>query len=259
MRFKEGDLVEIIDKKERKFILKLKKNEKFHFHYGFIEHNQIIGKEYGIKILTSKGFSIFVFPLKKSSYILHMKRGAQIIYPKDIGQILIHGDIHRGLKIFEAGGGSGAISIYILSILGKSGKLVTYEIRDDFLNILKENVERFFGEIPKNFILRKRDIYNEGLHEDDKNFDRVLLDLPEPWNALKNVDKGLKKGGIIISYNPTIQQIIKFKIELDKFGNYFFEGMYEIFERRWKIEELATRPVDGMIAHTGFIVVARKI
>lgn len=259
MKFKEGDLVEIIDKKERKFILKLKKGEKFHFHYGYIEHNEIIGKNYGVEIKTSKRFSIIVFPVKKSDFILHMKRGAQIIYPKDIGQILIHGDIHSGLKIFEAGGGSGALSIYLLSIIGKRGKLITYEIRDDFLKILRENVEKFFGEIPKNFILRKRDIYSEGLHEDDKNFDRVLLDLPEPWNALKNVSKGLKKGGILISYNPTIQQIIKFKSELDKSKNFYFEGMYEILERRWKIEEVATRPVDRMVAHTGFIIVARKI
>ncbi|MDI6860704.1 MAG: tRNA (adenine-N1)-methyltransferase [Caldisericia bacterium] len=259
MKFKEGDLVEIIDKKERKFILKLKKGEKFHFHYGYIEHDQIIGKSYGSIIQTSKGFLVFVFPVKKSDYILCMKRGAQIIYPKDIGQILIYGDIHAGLKIFEVGGGSGALSIYLVSIIGKRGKLVTYEIREDFLNILKENVERFFGELPKNFILRKRDIYTEGLHEDDKNFDRVILDLPEPWNALKNVNNGLKKGGILISYNPTIQQIIKFKLELDKFKNYYFEGMYEILERRWKIEENATRPLDRMVAHTGFIIVARKI
>lgn len=259
MKFKEGDLVEIIDKKERKFILKLKRGEKFHFHYGFIEHDQMIGKSYGALIQTSKGFSVYIFPVKKSSFILHMKRGAQIIYPKDIGQILIHGDIHFGLKIFEAGGGSGALSIFLLSIIGKKGKLVTYEIREDFLNILKENIEKFFGEIPKNFILRKRDIYNEGLHKDDRNFDRVILDLPEPWKALENVNKGLKRGGILISYNPTIQQIIKFKLELDNLKCFYFEGMYEIVERRWKIEENATRPLDRMVAHTGFIIVARKI
>ncbi|MCX8095799.1 MAG: tRNA (adenine-N1)-methyltransferase [Caldisericia bacterium] len=258
MKFKEGDLVEIIDKKERVFILKLKKGEKFHFHLGFIEHDQIIGKNFGIKIKTSKGFNVFVFPIKKTNFILHMKRGAQIIYPKDIGQILIYGDIHSGLKIFEAGGGSGALSIYLLSIIGKRGKLITYDLRDDFLEILKENIIRFFGEIPKNFILRKRDIYNEGLEKKDKNFDRVILDLPEPWNALKNVDKGLKRGGILISYNPTIQQIIKFKSELDKLRNYYFEGMFEILERRWKIEENSVRPIDRMVAHTGFIIVARK-
>lgn len=258
MKFKEGDIVEIIDNKERRFILKLKKDEIFHFHYGHIEHNDIIGKRGGVQIKTSKGANVFVFPVKKSTYILHMKRGAQIIYPKDIGSIIIHGDIHEGLKIFEAGGGSGALSIYLLSIIGKRGKLVTYEIREDFLKILEENVKKYFGTLPKNFILRKRDIYKDGLEKSDKNFDRAILDLPEPWNAIKNVDKGLKKGGILISYNPTIQQIIKFKEELMKLGNYYFEGMYEILERRWKVEEKSTRPLDRMVAHTGFFIVARK-
>ncbi|MBC7194995.1 MAG: tRNA (adenine-N1)-methyltransferase [Caldisericia bacterium] len=259
MKFRDGDLIEIIDKKERRFILKLKKGEKFHFHYGFINHDDLIGKHFGSKIKTSKGFEVIAFPVKKSSFVLHMKRGAQIIYPKDIGAILIYGDIHSGLKIFEAGGGSGALSIYLLSILGKRGKLITYEIREDFLKILENNVKTFFTGLPKNFILRKRDIYNEGLHEDDKNFDRAILDLPEPWNAIKNVDKGLKRGGILISYNPTIQQIIKFKSALQEMKNYYFEGMYEILERRWKIEENAVRPMDRMVAHTGFIIVARKV
>jgi tRNA (adenine57-N1/adenine58-N1)-methyltransferase len=259
MKFKDGDLIEIIDKKERKFLIKLKRGEKFHFHYGYINHDDLIGKNYGSKIKTSKSFEIIAFPVKKSSFVLHMKRGAQIIYPKDIGAILIHGDIHSGLKIFEAGGGSGALSIYLLSIIGKKGKLVTYEIREDFLKILENNIKTFFNEIPRNFILRKRDIYLEGLHENDKNFDRAILDLPEPWNAAKNVDIGLKKGGILISYNPTIQQITKFKFFLKDLGNYYFEGVYEILERKWKIEENSSRPVDRMVAHTGFILVARKI
>lgn len=259
MKFKAGQIVELIDSKGRRYVFRLKKNEKFHFHQGFVLHNEIIGKEPGCKLTTSKGREVLIFPATTSIFTLKMKRGAQIIYPKDIGAILILADIFSGLKILEAGTGSGALTIYLLKIAGAKGKIISYEQRKDFLEIAKKNIKDYFGRLPENLTLRQRDIYKQGIKKEDKNLDRVILDLPEPWRALLCVKDALKPGGLLVVYNPTVQQMLRVKKEMDKIKGFFFEGMYEVLQREWKIEELSMRPKDRMIAHTGFILLARRM
>lgn len=258
-RFKEGDLVELIDSKDRIFLLKLKKGEKSHFHFGILEHDSIIGKNDGIIVQSLKGEEVTVFKARTPFYTVHMRRVSQIIYPKDVGAIIIHGDIYPGLRIFTAGGGAGALAISLLQILQGKGKLVVYEIRGDFIDVFLANVYDFFKTIPKNLVVRKKDIYNEPFEESDAPFDRVILDVPEPWRALSNVDKALNRGGILISYSPTTQQITQMKEAIDSLNQFYVYGTFEVIERRWKVEPLATRPVDRMVAHTGFILVARKL
>jgi len=257
-KFKEGDFVEIIDKKGKRYIFRLQKGKEFCFHQGKIEHNQIIGKEKGSLILTSRGEKVFVFSPLLLNFVLKMKRGAQIIYPKDIGHILVWGEIYPGLKILEAGTGSGALTIFLLKFTQGKGKIISYERRKEFLENAKRNIKNYFGTLPANLILRQRDIYKEGILKEDYNLDRIIFDLPEPWRALKFAKEALKPGGILICYNPTTIQMYQIKEELDKIGGFYFEGMFEILQRRWKIEKNSIRPVDRMVAHTGFIFVARK-
>lgn len=259
MKFKSGQLVELIDSKGRRYIFCLKKDEKFHFHQGFVLHNDIIGKEPGCEVITSKGKKAIVFYPKTSTYVLKMKRGAQIIYPKDIGAIITLGDIFSGLKVLEAGTGSGALTIYLLKIIGENGKIISYEQRKEFLQTAKDNIKSHFGKLPKNLILRNRDIYKQGIKNEDRNLDRVILDLPEPWRALGFVKTSLNPGGILVIYNPTVQQMLRTKKELDKVKGFYFEGMYEVLQRGWKIEKISMRPKDRMVAHTGFILVARRM
>jgi len=259
MKFRQGQFVELIDSKGRKYLFKLKKGKKFHFHQGFVLHDDIIGKEPGCEILTSQKKKVFVFSPTTRTYVLKMQRGAQIIYPKDIGAILVLGDIYPGLKILEAGTGSGALTIYLLKILGNKGKLISYEQRKEFLETAQKNIKKHFGTVPKNLILRQRDIYKQGIKKEDRGLDRIILDLPEPWKALKTAKESLLPGGILVCYNPTVQQMFQIKQELDKIGGFYFEGMYEVLRREWKIEEQSMRPKDRMVAHTGFILAARKL
>jgi tRNA (adenine57-N1/adenine58-N1)-methyltransferase len=258
-KFKEGDLVEIVDSKDRILLLKLVKGEKTHFHFGILEHDSVIGKIDGSIVRSLKGEEVTVFRARTPFYTVHMRRVSQIIYPKDIGGILIHGDIYPNLRIFTAGGGAGALTVTLLQILHGKGNLVVYEIRSDFIDVLLKNVYDFFKTIPKNLIIRKKDVYNEAIEPEDMPFDRVILDVPEPWRALNTVKDALVPGGILISYSPTAQQITQTKEALDDLGCFYHLGTFETLERRWKVEPLATRPVDRMVAHTGFIVVARKL
>ncbi|BAL80385.1 tRNA (adenine-N1)-methyltransferase [Caldisericum exile] len=258
-RFKEGDLVEVIDSKDRIFLLKLKKGEKSHFHFGILEHDSIIGKVNGSFVKSLKGDEVLVFKVRTPFYTVHMRRVSQIIYPKDVGAIVIHADIHPGLRVFTAGGGAGALAISLLQMLHGRGKLIVYEIRSDFIDVFLANVYDFFKEIPKNLIIRRKDIYAEPVEENDAPFDRVILDVPEPWRALKTVKDALVPGGILISYSPTTQQITEMKQALDDSKEFYNLGTFEIIERRWKVEALSTRPVDRMVAHTAFILVARKL
>jgi len=257
MKLKENDLVEIIDSKDRIFLLKLVKGAKTNFHFGLLNHDDVIGKSEGF-FKSQKGEEVLIFKARTPFYTVHMKRVSQIIYPKDVGAILIHGDLKPGQKIFTAGGGAGALTISLLNIIGNKGKLIVYEIREDFIDILLKNVYDFFKTIPKNLIIRKKDAYNEDLESSDKNLDRVILDLPEPWRTFPYTIKALKVGGILLTYNPTTQQITQTKMALDDYKNMYYYGTFELLERRWKVEPLATRPVDRMVAHTGFLLVARK-
>lgn len=253
--FSENQWVEAIDEKGKRYLLKLKKGKEFCLHLGTVKHEKIIGRPYGISLKTSLGKKLIFFPTTLKTYVLKMKRGAQIIYPKDIAQILLLADIRKKMKVLEGGTGSGALTIFLLNALGERGKLISYESRKDFFKIAKENIKEIFGKIPPNLILKNKDL-KEGVSE--KNFERIILDLPEPWKIIPHIKNSLKPGGILICYNPTILQMKK-TIEVLKREGFYFEELSEILKRDWKSEKLSLRPKDRMIAHTGFILVARKM
>ncbi|GAB6182284.1 tRNA (adenine-N1)-methyltransferase [Thermodesulfovibrio hydrogeniphilus] len=257
VEFKVGDLALLIDSKGRKYLINLKNDGFFSFHKGNVNFNEIIGKPEGIKVSSTKGEKLLVFRPTLEDYILKMKRGAQIIYPKDISRIITLLDIFPGSKVFEAGTGSGALTLYLLRAVGHNGQVVSYEKRKEFYETAKTNIERFMPN-PDNLVLKNKDI-GEGI--DEKEFDRAVLDLTEPWLFLDKVIEVLKSGGLLGCYVTTVLQIYSLIEEVEKnFSNRLYKvGIFELLERSWEKEGLSLRPSLRMVAHTGFIVVFRKL
>jgi len=246
-----GDHVVLVDDKGRRRLVKLRSGGQLHSHAGVIAHDHIIGGKEGCVVISSSGRKFMVFRPTLSDIVLRMPRGAQIIYPKDLAQILLISDIFPGVRVVESGVGSGALSIALL----RAGALVTgYEMREDFANIAKRNVEEFLGsDIP--YEIKLRDI-REGI--DESNVDRVVLDLPEPWSVVDLVEAALHPGGILLCYLPTINQTAQLRNRL-KTSKFVLVETIELLLRSWHIDERSVRPDHRMVAHTGFITSAKLI
>ena len=184
---REGELVLLKDKKGRKYLFTLKKGGIFAFHKGKILHDEILKKKVGERVISSKGEELLILkPTLRDFVLKKLKRISQIIYPKDVGQILVLADIFEGAKVLEAGTGSGALTLYLIRAVGEKGKIISVDEREDMIENAKKNIEQFYQkkiEEIKNLTLKK-----ENLAEiKEKDFDRVILDLPDPWNYLKKV------------------------------------------------------------------------
>ena len=249
----EGETVLFVDRKGRNKLVVLKAGEQHHTHTGTIDLDTVIGNDEGIEVDTTGGAKYQVVRPTLAEYVLKMKRGAQVIYPKDLGPILILADIFPGARVLEAGVGSGALSMTML----RAGAHITgYEIRDDFAAIAQANVEGFLGpEALSRFRIESRDIY-EGIDETD--LDRIVLDLPEPWQVVPHAEAALCPGGILVSYVPSMLQVAELRTAL---ANSAFEiaSTVEVLERGWHVEGRAVRPDHRMVAHTGFLTQARLL
>ena len=184
-----------------------------------------------------------------------MPRGAQVIYPKDIGMILISGDIYPAARVVEAGIGSGALTMALLRAVGERGVVISYEVREDFSKRAQENIQLYYGKT-NNLIIREQDIYN-GIGEEC--VDRVILDLPEPWRVVRHAVQSLREGGIFLCYLPTILQVSTVVRALKESGNFIHIETSETLVRTWHVEDNSVRPDHRMVAHTGFITTARKV
>ncbi|MCM8806722.1 MAG: hypothetical protein NC926_02010 [Candidatus Omnitrophica bacterium] len=225
----------------------------FSTHFGNVEIPQL-DKDIEISEINQKKF-YFLKP-SIAEFILKIKRKTQIIYPKDVAVILFYSDLKETDNVIEAGTGSGSLLIGILSRV-KKGKIITIEKNEEFKKIAEKNIKDFFGEIPENLQFVKGDVYdiNFKLDINDEWADKIFFDLPEPWRA-KDLLKYLKKGGILVNYNPQIIQIKKFIEEIEGFIDI---NVFEILERKWIVDEKRARPSDLMRGHTGFIMIGRKV
>ena len=249
-----GERVLLVDNKKRRHLLTLTPGGSFHTHAGVLLHDTLIGGEEGVVVRTSQGQRLLVLRPTMSEYILEMPRGAQVIYPKDLGPILVLADVFPGAQVLESGIGSGALTMALLRAVGPTGRVVGYELRDDFALRARTNVEEYLGaDLPLS--IEVRDVY-DGI--DERGLDRVLLDLPEPWRAVEHAAKALRPGGILLSYLPTITQVATLRATLAESAFGMAETV-EILQRGWHIEGQSVRPDHRMVAHTGFLTTARLL
>ena len=255
MKFTDGERVHFIDRKGRQYPLTLCSGKVFQFSGEKIPHDDIIGQEDGTTVTLSRGSKFIVLKPTLSEYLLKMPRGAQVIYPKDIGMILICGDIYPAARVVEAGIGSGALTMALLRAVGERGVVISYEVREDFSKRAQENIQLYYGKT-NNLIIREQDIYN-GIAEEC--VDRVILDLPEPWRVVPHAVQSLREGGIFLCYLPTILQVSTVVRALKESGNFIQIETSETLQRTWHVEDNSVRPDHRMVAHTGFITTARKV
>ncbi len=253
-KFQEGDLALLIDRKGRRYLVTLKSSGSFQTHVGVLPHSEIIGREQGESLRTSRGQGLLALKPTLAEFVLDMPRGAQVIYPKDLGNILVLADIFPGSTVVEAGLGSGALTIALLRAVGESGSVVTYEVREDMAAKGMANV-RAMAPHPRTHTLRMGDIY-QGIQE--KDVDRVVLDVPEPWQAVRWSAEALVAGGIFLSFLPTVLQVHQLVLALTEDSRFQMVETVEVLLRPWNVTERSVRPVHRMVAHTGFITTARR-
>lgn len=249
--FGPGEEVLLVDGKNRRYLVRLAPGGEFHTHAGVTPHDTILGRPEGVTVRSNTGARYLVLRPTLAEFVLSMPRGAQVIYPKDLGPLLVLADIFPGARVLEAGVGSGALSIALL----RAGAVVTgYELRDDFARVAQKNVVRFLGE-GQPYVVESRDVY-AGI--DATDLDRVLLDLPEPWRVVKHAEGALHPGGIFCAYLPTIGQVAELHeaLEASAFG---LATTVEVLQRSWHVKGQSVRPDHRMVAHTGFLTAARLL
>jgi tRNA (adenine57-N1/adenine58-N1)-methyltransferase catalytic subunit len=227
----------------------------FHTHAGPVAHAEILGQEEGCSVRSTRGAHYTVVRPTLAESVLKMPRGAQVIYPKDLGPILMLADIYPGARVLESGVGSGALS---MTLLRAGADVVGYELRPDFAARAKANVAAHLGaDALSRYRVEHRDAY-EGISLDDGPFDRIVLDLPEPWRVIKAAAGVVRPGGILLAYLPTIGQVAQLREELAAVGFGMAETL-EVLQRTWHVEGQSVRPDHRMVAHTGFLTHARLL
>ena len=250
--FRAGDLALLIDRKRRRYLVRLEPDGAFHTHMGILPHADVIGREAGCRVSIA-GHRLLALRPTLSDYILESPRVTQVIYPKDLGAILVYGDIYPGARVLEAGLGSGALTAALLRAVGPTGRVVSYETRAEQVPRALSNIRAAVGETP-NHEVRSADVY-EGIV--DENLDRVVLDVPEPWRAVEHASAALAPGGILLCFLPTVLQVHRLSEELDGHPRFDLVETIEVMVRPWHVSRRSARPQHRMVAHTGFITTAR--
>lgn len=250
--FTFGERVLLLDKKRRRYLVELVEGGEFHSHAGFVPHADVVAAVEGAVLRSTHGAEYTVLRPTLEDFVLEMPRGAQVIYPKDLAPICVLADISPGVKVLESGVGSGALS---MTMLRWGADITGYEIREDFANRARANVVSFLGEeVLERYNVKIGDAY-EGIDPADGPFDRVVLDLPEPWNVVPHAEKVLRPGGILVAYTPSITQAAQTREQMK--GRWLDTRTIEVLHRGWHIDGQAVRPDHRMVAHTGFLTAGR--
>jgi tRNA (adenine57-N1/adenine58-N1)-methyltransferase len=248
-----GDIAQLISAQNKRFIFRLTKDGKFETHRGFLHHNDLIGKPWGSRVHTHIGSPYVLLQPSLADILLETRRNTQIMYPKDIGFILVTMDIGPGKHIVEAGTGSGSFTTALAYMVGREGRVSSYESRSEFQYLAHKNLDRLGLADRVDFKLR--DIA-DGF--DEKNVDAVFLDLPNPQDYIKQAKLALKPGGYLGSILPTTNQVSLLLIELRR-ENFTFIEVCEMILRYYKAHADRLRPTDRMVAHTGYLIFARSV
>jgi tRNA (adenine57-N1/adenine58-N1)-methyltransferase catalytic subunit len=256
VKFAEGDPALLIDPQGRQFLLKLEAGRTFQTHQGLIPHDALIGAEDGSWTQTSGGSDMLLIRPRLSDFILKMKRSAQVVYPKDIGPILVFADIAPGMTVLEAGTGSGALTLGLSRAVGPTGKVVSVERREDHAAHARKAIERWYGEVPGNIDMRIGDVADAVAEIQPE---RIVLDLPEPGPTLEAAAIHQPTGGVVCIYLPTVPQLQAAVITADETGAFAEIEIKEFLFRDWNVSGRSVRPEHTMVGHTGFLMFMRRV
>ena len=254
-RFAAGDLCLLLDARNRTYLIDLAPGSRFQYHAGGISHDEIIGQRPGVVLRTSGEARLIALRPRLADYVLRMKRGPQVVYPKDLGAIVHWGDVGPGMTVLEAGTGSGALTLALLRAVGPSGRVVSVERRPEHARHAVAAISRFLGGLPPNLDLREGDVED---HVAAVAPDRLVLDLPEPWYAVEAASEALADDGVVTSYVPTVPQVQRLRDALRRTGRFAPPSTFEVLHRDWAADGRSVRPSHQMVGHTGFITVAYK-
>lgn len=281
-----GEKIQFTDRKGKRITAQLVAGGVTQTEHGLICHDDVIGQSEGVVITTvsakREASQTIVDPSKSSNkpwkaaraiggwdyvvmrprmvdYVLSMPRGAQIMYPKDIAQVIALGDIRSGMRVLESGAGSGAMSLSLLDAVGECGKLTTIELRPDFARIAESNATLYYGKHPEWWNLLTGDFDSVAKTLDAHSVDRIMLDMLDPWNRLEQAHRVIVPGGVLIAYVTTTTQMSRMAEALRESGVWTEPEIQETLERTWKAQGLAVRPDHAMIGHTGFLIVSRAM
>ena len=252
----EGELILLIDKVGRRHRVRLRGGERHSIHSGVVQHDDLIGRPEGVVVTTQLGARLLAVRPTFAEQVTGRRRQTQPIYPKDLGAILIGADIHPGARVLEAGAGTGALTLAALRAVGPTGAVVSYEIREEFLEAAKRAIVDTLGALPANLTLKLGDVY---VGVEEAEMDRVLLDLAEPWQAVPHVKPALRPGGILFAHCPNVSQVQRFFDCLREVRGFGMLEAFELLQRGWTVRGRSMRPSHRMVAHTGFLCFARRL
>src|SRR5687768_1182015 len=250
---RDGDLAQLVGLRHKHFIITLQEGAKFETHRGILQHDDLIGKPWGTQVFSHLGAPFFLLQPSLADLLIDLPRTTQILYPKDIGFILVTMGVGHGQKVMEAGTGSGSMTTALSHAVGPTGRVISYEVKPDVQNLARKNLTRFGLDSRVEFKLR--DI-QQGFDETDA--DSFFLDVPNPYDYIAQVRAALKSGGFLCCLIPTFNQVEKTLYALNQ-NNFAFVEVCEILLRYYQAIPNRLRPTDRMVAHTGFLIFARRI
>jgi tRNA (adenine57-N1/adenine58-N1)-methyltransferase len=258
--FRVGDRVQLTGPKARLHTVTLREDGELHTHHGVLRHRDLIGQPDGSVVVNSSGHEYLALRPLLRDFVMSMPRGAAIVYPKDAAQILAQADVFPGATVVEAGVGSGALSLWLLRAIGGGGRLISFERREEFADVARANVETFTGTAPSNWDVVVGDLV-AALPEAvaPASVDRVVLDMLAPWECIDVVADALTPGGVVVCYVATATQLSRVAEYIRGTGLFTEPDANETMVRGWHVEGLAVRPDHRMVAHTGFLVWARRL
>jgi tRNA (adenine57-N1/adenine58-N1)-methyltransferase len=254
--FAAGDRIQLTDSKGKLYSFTITPGKEWHTHKGWITHDDLIGLPEGSVVSTTAGLSFSAFKPLLADFVLTMRRGATIVYPKDAAMIIGVADVFPGARVLEAGVGSGALTISLLRAVGEKGSVHSIERREDFADIARANVNEYFTNQTENWKLDVGDLQDQIF---DSEFDRVVLDMLAPWECIDVAAKALRPGGVFLAYVATSTQLSATAEALKTDGRFTEPESSETLVRGWHHEGLAVRPQQRMIGHTGFIIHSRRM
>lgn len=258
--FRVGDRVQLTGPKARRNTITLQTGEVFHTHRGILAHDLIIGAPDGSVVVSTVGDEYLALRPLLTDFVMSMPRGAAIIYPKDAAQILIVGDIFPGASVVEAGVGSGALSLSLLRAIGPTGRLLSFERRDEFARVARGNVTAFLGAEPTNWSVQVGDLTEDlPAAAPPGSVDRIVLDMLAPWECVDVSALALTPGGVLTCYVATVTQLSRVAEAIRASDAFTDPVSSETMVRGWHVEGLAVRPDHRMVAHTGFLITARRL